>query len=264
MNGKRQSGSGRSTPQSAVEEEKASIFHNATPGERPPTDAGYLELLSFTLFFSAVGDRNVLTEKWPDILFGFKNFHVQRVAEFNETDLQEVSQRVPLLQDKPQLKAVVSNAAAMTQVSRVYGSFRKYLRSFEKDGQTELLKDMGDRFMMLEGPVGEEFLVAIGEKVKAAEPEPPAQPQRPVQRRGQPPHQQRQQRGGGAQPEANRQQQTRSNGQRQDRGQPGGGERGNAQNRNRDPRRGRFHWRKKKPAGGSGAPTETTAPAKSS
>lgn len=254
MNNTRQSGSGKTSPQPAGGEEKPSVFHNATPGERPPTDAGYLELLSFTLFSSAIGDRGTITDKWPDILFGFKNFHVQRVAEFSEEDLQEVSQRVPLLGDKPQVKAVVANAAAMAQISRVYGSFRKYLRSFEKDGPSELLKDMMERFLMLEGDIGEQFLVAVGERKQVAEPVPATAPQRPPHRRGQTPHQ-RQQKNGGTQTEAGRPQQGRADGQRQSRSQQGSGAKDNAQARNRQGRRRRFNWRRKKPTG-PGAPAE--------
>ena len=96
MANNRHSSARKNGAKSSGTEEKPSVFHHAKAGEKPRSDAGYFELMSFSIFSAAVGKRKTVIEKWPDIVFGFKNFHVQRVSEFAESDLQEVSRRVPI------------------------------------------------------------------------------------------------------------------------------------------------------------------------
>jgi len=226
------------------DDEKSSIFYNANPGERPRSDAGYFELLSYTMLSTALGGAKLVTDRWPDILFGFKNFHVQRVAAFDEADIHQVTERVPILRDKPQLSAVVSNASAILQISQVYGSFRKYLRSFEKDGPEELLKDMSQRFMQVDRSVTQEFLKSAGSGIKFPEQARPGRPSKPPRRRGG----QRPTRAGGGPNGADRGQANKNS--RKPAGKPvkaeNGKDQGDAQNRR--VRRRRFGWRKKKAA----------------
>jgi 3-methyladenine DNA glycosylase Tag len=232
----------RNGKQSNGDGEKSSIFHNAEPGEKPRSDAGYFELLSFSMFSTALGDAKLATDNWPDILFGFKNFHVQRVASFNEDDLQQVVERVPVLRGKPQLSAVVSNASAILQISQVYGSFKKYLRSFEKDGPEELLKDMSQRFLQIDRGVTEQFLKSAGSAIKFPESARQGKPGKPQRRRGG----QRSSRGPGNQNGPDRNQGNRNF--RKSSNKPAkaqnGKERGDTSNR--PPRRRKFGWRKKK------------------
>lgn len=224
--------------------EKSSIFCNASPGEKPSSDAGYFELLSYTMFSTALGGAKLVTDHWPDILFGFKNFHVQRVAAFDEADINQVTERVPILRDKPQLSAVVSNASAILQITQVYGSFRKYLRSFEKDGPEELLKDMSQRFIQVDRSVTQEFLKTAGSGIKFPEPARPGRPAKPPRRRGG----QRPTRGGPNQNGAERGQVNKNS--RKPAGKPVKVENGKDQSntQNRHVRRRRFGWRKKKAA----------------
>jgi hypothetical protein len=109
-----------------------------------------------------------------------------------------------------------------------------------------LLNDLAERFGQLDREICESFLVAAGERIKPPEVSISAQPQKQDQRRG---HHlpQRSPRKGGQQPAAAKSQV----------GKPGGGDRDNAQSKNRNDRR-RFNWRRRKPAG-SGAPAPPVA-----
>jgi 3-methyladenine DNA glycosylase Tag len=232
---------------------KSSILHNAVLGEQPTSDAGYLELLGYSIFSIAAGDRKTIDENWPEILYGFKNFHVQRVAEFTDDDLRDVSQRVPLLRDKPQLPAMVVNAAAVLQISQVYGSFKKYLRSFEKDGPAELFKDISGRFKLVDRGIFQNFLKSAGAKTIFPESTQSKREGRPAKssRRGGRQGNHRHPKAGGGQTTEGKAKPTRGGKRmspkpaRQENGQDSGKAKGNR------PRKSRFSFRKKKAAGNS-------------
>jgi len=255
MDNTKNSTSRKKSPQNNGEEEKPSLFHNATPGEKPCTDAGYFELLSFSIFSSAVGNRKALSERWPDILYGFKSFHVQRVAEFDQADLREVGERVPLLRDKPQLSAVIANAAAIVQISQVYGSFQKYLRSFEKDGPAELLKDMGERFKQVDRSVVQDFLKSAGSDIKFPDPPGPAKVTKPSRRGARHPGQ-RPPSGGANQTRVGRTQPTKAGRQLPNKVESEKSQKDKAPAKGQRSRRRRFSWRKKKAAGANTAKAE--------
>ena len=247
MANNRHSGVKKNGARTSGTEEKPSVFRHAKAGEKPRSDAGYFELMSFSILSAALGNRKAVVEKWPDIIFGFKNFHVQRVAEFEETDFLEVRRRVPLLQDKPQLQAVVANASAMMQISRVYGSFQKYLRSFEKDGPQELLKDMAQRFMQIDRTISQEFLKTAGENVKMPEPARPAKTTRPFRRRQ--PANNRQPRSSGSRNGPGKTQPARTPKQPPAKSTTTAPDKDKAKPRGGPARRRKFGWRKKKGSG---------------
>ncbi len=235
--------------------DKSTLFHHASPGEQPPNDAGYLEFLSFAMFSSAIGNHKAISEVWPDILYSFKSFHVQRVSEFSDQDVQEVHERVPILRDKAQVSAVVTNAVSMMRIAQVYGSFKKYLRTFEEDGPGELLKDLADRFPQVERNVFQEFLKYAATGIKL--PEPPkanrggksgrsgrsqrrnSRPPNGSSQRGRPRSKSRRSSGSGGGPNAGNQKQ--------------GGAKGSGQGKSRRSRRQRFGGRKKKEKSSSGS-----------
>ncbi len=231
-------------------EKKSSILYNAVLGEQPTSDAGYLELLGYSIFTIAAGDRKTIDENWPEILYGFKNFHVKRVAEFTDGDLRDVSQRVPLLRDKPQLPAMVVNAAAMLQISQVYGSFKKYLRSFEKDGPAELFKDISDRFKLVDRGIFQNFLKSAGAKTVFPESAQSKRGGKPAKssRRGGRQGNHRQPKAGGGPATEGKPKPTRGN--KRPSPQPVNGQ-DSSKAKGKHPRKRRFSFRKKKAAGNS-------------
>ncbi len=237
----------------AVKDEKqSSLFHHTSPGEQPSTDAGYLEQLSFAMFAAAVGNHKAIIEIWPDVLYSYKSFHVQRVSEFSDEDVREVHERVPALRDKPQVSAVVQNAVSIMRIAQVYGSFKKYLRTFEEDGPGELLKDLADRFSAVDRNVFQDFLKSAATGIKLPEPQKQNRGGRSgrsgrSQRRGSRSSNGSSQRGnqGGKQKnKANRSSESRgsANSGKQKQGNAKSG----SQNKSRRPRRRRFSGRKKK------------------
>jgi|GEM_PF-3193997 len=231
------------------EEKESSLFHNVAPGELPATDAGYLELLSYEVFSAALGDRGLVEDNWPEILYGFKSFHVQRVAEFNDNDLRDVGERVPILREKPQLSATVNNAAALLQIAQVYGSFKQYLRSFDKDGPAELMKDIAERFTMVDSNIFQDFLKSTGARImipEATRPKKTAKQNRPQRRPNRQAAQQPTAGGGNQEVDGNKK--VVQGGKPAKAEQPNG-ESNNHRGRNRRPRKRRFGFRKKKQSG---------------
>lgn len=136
----------------------------AGPPEKitPKSLNDYLEIMSKSVFQSGMSWK-VIENKWPGTREAFHNFDVQRVANFNELDIEELSKDTRVVRNYRKLMAIVSNARKMLALHKEYGSFQKYLRSHGSfdDTLNAIRKDF--KFM---GPTGiYVFLYVVGEDV---------------------------------------------------------------------------------------------------
>jgi DNA-3-methyladenine glycosylase I len=122
----------------------------------------YLEIMSKSVFQSGMSWK-VIENKWPGTREAFHCFDVQRVANFNELDIEELTKDTRVVRNYRKLVAIVSNARKMLALNKEYGSFQKYLRSHGSFDETlnAIRKDF--KFM---GPTGiYVFLYMVGEDV---------------------------------------------------------------------------------------------------
>lgn len=136
----------------------------AGPPEKivPKSLNDYLEIMSKSVFQSGMSWR-VVENKWPGTREAFYGFDVQRVANFNELDIEELTKDTRVVRNYRKLVAIVSNARKMLELEKEYGSFQKYLRSHGSFDETlnAIRKDF--KFM---GPTGiYVFLYVVGEDV---------------------------------------------------------------------------------------------------
>jgi len=136
----------------------------AGPPEKivPKSLNDYLEIMSKSFFQSGMSWK-VVESKWPGTREAFYNFDIQTVANFNEKDLEELTNDTRVVRNYRKLAAVISNARKMLELDKAYGSFQKYLRSHGDFDATlnAIRKDF--KFM---GPTGiYVFLYIVGEEV---------------------------------------------------------------------------------------------------
>lgn len=143
---------------------KERIKMPAGPPEKiaPNSLNDYLEIMSKSVFQSGMSWK-VIESKWPEIREAFQGFDIHTVANFNEKDIEDLTNDKRVVRNYRKLMAIVSNARKMLELDKAYGSFQKYLRSHGNFDATlnAIRKDF--KFM---GPSGiYVFLYVIGEEV---------------------------------------------------------------------------------------------------
>ncbi|MFL7868166.1 MAG: DNA-3-methyladenine glycosylase I [Anaerolineales bacterium] len=136
----------------------------AGPPEKitPKSLNDYLEIMSKSVFQSGMSWK-VVENKWPGTKAAFHGFDVQTVANFNELDIEQLTNDTRVIRNYRKLNAVVSNARKMLELDKEYGSFQKYLRSH--GGFDETLNAIRKDFKFM-GPTGiYVFLYILGEEV---------------------------------------------------------------------------------------------------
>jgi DNA-3-methyladenine glycosylase I len=122
----------------------------------------YLEVMSKVVFQSGMSWK-LIENKWPGIKEAFDNFDITKVADFDERDIERLSQDRRVIRNYKKLVAIASNARQILELDKQHGSFQKYIRSHADFDET--LKAMRKDFKFM-GPMGVYyFMHVIGEKV---------------------------------------------------------------------------------------------------
>jgi DNA-3-methyladenine glycosylase I len=122
----------------------------------------YLEVMIKVVFQSGMSWK-VVENKMPGIRDAFLDFDVVKVADFDERDIEALTQDTRVLRNQRKLVAIVGNARKMLDLEKEHGSFQNYLRSH---GDFDaILTAMRNDFKYL-GPMGVfYFLYVVGEPV---------------------------------------------------------------------------------------------------
>jgi hypothetical protein len=193
-------------------------FRYYVPGDKPKTDQAYFELLLLKLLRSN-GDIANFDEVWPRAVQSLAGMNLLRLSTYATHDVREAIAAVGgefTARMSGHAESIILWSGSMWRIRQVYGTFRRYIRSFEADGFEALLEDLKLRLPGLSPEFLTGYLREAGEKVPV-----PEKPQ------GGRPQQQRQ----STQPESRtgdqqrRQSQQPQQQQKQDSGQSGRGDR---------------------------------------
>jgi len=138
---------------------------NLVPGQRPDSDAGYLEMMTAVMFMGGLS-RRVVMAKWNGFLSAFEQFDVAVVADFTDVDVERLSQDERIVRYKAKIRAAVNNAREMRQIATEHGSFGAWLRqSLERKGVKETAKELARRFKYMSEESSRRYLYAVGEDI---------------------------------------------------------------------------------------------------
>lgn len=136
------------------------------PQERPADDSGYLEQLTKAIFRAGFSWA-VIRTKWPNFKRAFDDFLLDRVAAYDERDLERLLSDDGIVRNGRKIAATISNAKVMRELVAEYGSFHAYLRSLDGLDYPARRKELANRFQHL-GPTGVfVFLYTVAEPVPA-------------------------------------------------------------------------------------------------
>ena len=136
--------------------------------ERPKDDDGYFERMS-RIIFTAGLNWHTIDKKWPGIQKAFAHFDIDKVAKFQEMEIEELMMNPDVIRNLLKIRAIVSNAKEMQKVHDEFGSFEAYLGSLRKaGGEDELRKGVSKRFAFLGPGSTAIFLFSVGEDLPKA------------------------------------------------------------------------------------------------
>ena len=133
------------------------------PG-KPTRDAAYLEEMTKAVFRSGFSWK-VVEDKWPNFKAAFDGFDVKKVAAYDERDVDRLLADAGIVRNGRKIEATIHNARAMLELVEGFGSFKKYLRSMDKQAYEVTAKDMKGRFSYLGKTGTYTFLWGVGEEV---------------------------------------------------------------------------------------------------
>jgi 3-methyladenine DNA glycosylase Tag len=138
---------------------------NVVPGQRPDTDAGYLEMMTAVIFMGGLS-RQVVMGKWEGFEEAFERFDVRTVAGFTDVDIERLSQDTRIVRYKAKIRATVDNARQMEKIAKEHGSFGAWLQGmFGQEGVDATAKELAKRFKYMSEESSRRYLYAVGEDI---------------------------------------------------------------------------------------------------
>ncbi len=138
---------------------------NLVPGQKPDTDAGYLEMMTAVIFMGGLS-RQVVMSKWDGFLAAFAEFDVATVADFTDVDIERLSQDTRIVRYKAKIRAVVGNAGQMQEIATEHGSFGAWLRLvIDREGVDRTTQQIARRFKYMSEQSSRRYLYAVGEDI---------------------------------------------------------------------------------------------------
>jgi len=135
-------------------------------GKRPANDDGYFENMC-RIIFQAGLNWSVIEKKWPTTQNAFANFSVDKVARFDDADLERLLKDEGIVRNRGKIQAIILNARQFKEIQKECGSFQKYLDSLDKSNNyANVAKEFTNRFKWLGLSSATMYLSTVGEKIK--------------------------------------------------------------------------------------------------
>ncbi|APD87640.1 3-methyladenine DNA glycosylase [Alteromonas sp. Mex14] len=137
---------------------------------RAPLTKASVEKISDDRFLAAMTKQvfksgfvwRVIEQKWPDFETVFFGFDVDKVLLMPDEMLEQKASDKRIVRNYKKVTTVRDNAMMIKDVALEYGSFGKFVASFEKDNITSLWEFMKKRGARLGGNTGPYMLRALG------------------------------------------------------------------------------------------------------
>lgn len=130
---------------------------------KPTGDSDYFERMSRVIFMSGL-NWQILEKKWPGIKKAFADFDINKIAQFQELEVEELMMNPDVIRNLAKIRAIIVNAKEFQIVAKEHDTFAKYLESLRKSGGEDSLKQaIAKRFAFMGKGTTVIFLFAAGE-----------------------------------------------------------------------------------------------------
>lgn len=104
-------------------------YHDTEWGVPVKDDATLFEFLILETFQAGLSWITILRKR-ENFRSAFDNFNYKKIANYNQTKINELLQDEGIIRNKLKVRATVSNAQAFLQMQEKFGSFANYIWSF--------------------------------------------------------------------------------------------------------------------------------------
>lgn len=133
---------------------------------KPPKDDAYLENMTRVIFLAGLNWR-MIDKKWPSFRKAFKDFRIDVVAAFSESDVQQLVSDTSIVRNRAKIIAAVNNAKQFQTIIKENGSFKRYLDVLDKSNNySEVIKELGKKFNRIGPSSARIFLYSVGEDIQ--------------------------------------------------------------------------------------------------
>jgi len=115
-------------------DEKMTKYHDEVWGVPVHDDQKLFAKLSLDLMQAGLMWRTIL-HKQENFERAFDDFHIETVANYDETKYEELMQDAGIVRNQLKIRAIINNAARVLEVREEFGSFYAYLWGFT-NGET--------------------------------------------------------------------------------------------------------------------------------
>ncbi len=109
--------------------EKDILYHDTEWGV-PSHDDGYIFEMLILEGFQAGLSWNTILQKRENFRKAFDNFDYRKIAEYDETKLNELLKNEGIIRNRLKINSTVTNARAFMKIQEEFGSFAKYIWNF--------------------------------------------------------------------------------------------------------------------------------------
>jgi DNA-3-methyladenine glycosylase I len=138
-------------------------------GKRPQNDDTYFENMTHVIFQAGLSWK-MITNKWLNFKRAFANFSIEKVAKFNDKDVERLMTDKGIIRNRQKISATINNAIQLQEIKKKHGSFQSYLDKLDKsDNYASVIKELGKQFERVGPSTARIFLYSVGENVAHAE-----------------------------------------------------------------------------------------------
>ena len=136
---------------------------------RPPNDDAYFENMTRVIFIAGLSWK-MIDKKWPNFKKAFKNFSIDKVAQFGDDDVEQLRNNPGIVRNRAKIMATIHNARQFQNIKKEFGSFQRFIDSLDKSNNYALVvKELGKKFNRVGPSSARIFLYGVGEKIEHSE-----------------------------------------------------------------------------------------------
>ncbi len=134
--------------------------------ESRPDDKGFFENMERIIFQGGLNWK-LIEKKWPNFQKAFRNFSIDEVVQFDDSDVERLMQDVGIVRNRAKIIAIIENAKEFQKIKQKRGSFQSYLDSLDKSNNyANVIKRLTKKFSRLGPSTAKIFLYSVGENIK--------------------------------------------------------------------------------------------------
>jgi len=136
-------------------------YHDKEYGFPVEDESVLFERLSLEIFQAGLSWLVVL-KKRQGLNAAFKNFNVDKVAEFDNSDIERLKSDSSIIRNKLKIRAIIFNAKSIDSIRLSHGGFANWLSQKKPLSKEDWCKEFKQNFKFMGEEIVGEFLMSIG------------------------------------------------------------------------------------------------------